>query len=247
MGCLAGTLYKHIRHASVACARPWGWLVRVQARWVAQRPRPTCYPAIAGTVLPDGSEVAAPSSLSGMFSGLSTIMEMLGRHGPWDEEARTGNPALCKDVTLYKSGYRRTMHAAGYEEGSAVEWHLGEVQALVEALDREAAAQLQLMVRHLAAGQTSSALGAVVACLMLDRDALAATYLWEGQQRGKECGRLAWDDLALPDGTPLPRELPFPAPVGYQVRCSSNSGQCRVAAATACLTGRGVGCVRGGR
>ena len=54
-------------------------------------------------------------------------------------------------------------------------------------------------------------------CLVADRDAMVASYLWWGLQRGKECGLLQREDLALPDGSLLPLPLPHPVPVGFQV------------------------------
>ena len=168
-------------------------------------------------MLPDGRKVAAPSSLNGMVSQLSTSFEILGRHGDWDEESRAGNPVLSKAITLFKSGYRRSMSEGGFEEGSAVEWTQLEVFALVAGLETEAAAELQRSLGLLASWRTSDAAGAMVKCLLLDRDAMAASYLWWGMQRGKECGLLARDDLAQPDGRPLPLPLPCPLPEGFQV------------------------------
>ena len=169
-------------------------------------------------MLPDGRKVAAPGSLNSMLSQLSTTFELLGRHGEWDEEARTGNPVRSKGVTMFKSGYERSMREQGYEQGSAVEWTEAEVFRLIAGLEVEAAAKLQEAGALLEAGRSSDAARAMMGCLVADRDAMAASYLWWGLQRGKECGLLRREDLALPDGSLLPLPLPHPLPVGFQVR-----------------------------
>ncbi|GAB4815694.1 hypothetical protein N2152v2_002740 [Parachlorella kessleri] len=174
-------------------------------------------PRHTGTVLPDGSQVAAPSSLNGLLSALSTSFELLGRRGPWDEAARSGNPIHSKDITVFKLGYARQTAAAGFEEGSAIEWRESEVQQLVQGLDARAVlklAEYQLCAGH---GRTHGAQQALQEALLLDRDAFAVVYLWQSMQRGKEAGSLALDDFALPDGSALPQPLPFPLPNGFQV------------------------------
>ncbi len=171
----------------------------------------------AGSVLPDGSRVVAPSTLNGMFSALSTSFDLLGRTGDWDETSRTGNPIRCKDITLYKTGYSNGLAARGYEEGSAVEWREGEVYALINGLDRQATSKLFESQEHMDAGRRSRALRAMQDALLLDRDAMVASYLWFGMQRGKEAGALTLEDLCQPDGALLLQPLPYPVPHGFQV------------------------------
>ena len=161
--------------------------------------------------------MAAPSSLNGLFSQLSTSFEILGRSGLWDEDSRSGNPVRSRAITDFKAGYRRSMEGAGYEEGSAIEWTQQEVFALVQGLEVEAGVKLKESLDLLASWRPSYAARAMVKCLQLDRGALAASYLWFSMQRGKECGQLAVEDLHGPDGRPLPLPLPFPVPTGYQV------------------------------
>jgi hypothetical protein len=152
-----------------------------------------------------------------MLSQLSTSFEILGRSGMWDAEARTGNPVRCRAITDFKSGYRSSMEGAGYEEASAIEWTQQEVFSMVCGLEKEAGSRLHEALSLRASGRTSDAARAMVQCLLLDRDALAASYLWHSMQRGKECGQLAVEDLHGPDGRPLPFPLPLPVPEGYQV------------------------------
>ena len=94
----------------------------------------------AGTVLPDGTKAAAPSSVQGMFSHLKTALTALGRVGDWDPESRSGNPVSSPDIRRYCEGYGRLLRSRGYEEGSAVPWLEEDVFTVVDQLDKEAAA-----------------------------------------------------------------------------------------------------------
>lgn len=67
-------------------------------------------PLPAGTVLPDGSDVAAPSSVQGALSHLSAA---LGRQGSWDTDTRSGNPVDSQPVQLFKQGYERQLRGRG--------------------------------------------------------------------------------------------------------------------------------------
>ena len=159
-----------------------------------------CFLAHAGTVMPDGSLVAAPSSMSALFSHLSSSLKALGRTGPWDPEKRSGNPVDSEAVRLYKRGYGRMLRAQGYEEGSAIIWEEADVFTTIDQLDKEAGAFLSEATELTAAGRPQAALRPLVRGLLLDRDALACTYQWEGLQRGKEGGQLTCSDFVGEDG-----------------------------------------------
>ena len=126
-----------------------------------------------GTYLPGGEHIPAPPSLNCMFSQLSTAFTLIGRTGPWDELGRSGNPINSPEITSYKKGYLAEMHEAGWEQGSAVPYTEADFRGLVDMLDAEASQSPCWFQR-----------------VLLDRDALAAAYLWGGGQRGKEGGRL---------------------------------------------------------
>lgn len=162
----------------------------------------------AGTVLPDGSEVAAPGTLESALSHLSTSMKTMGRQGPWDEDSRTGNPTESTSVRLYRRGYERQLRELGYEEGSAVPWLEGDVHALVDQMDKEAAAYRGEAELLIAAGKQMSALRPTMQSLLLDRDATAAVYEWWGLQRGKECGALSLADFKDEQGQEIISRLP---------------------------------------
>lgn len=177
----------------------------------------------AGTYLPDGRCIAAPGSMSSMLSSLSTAFRLLGREGPWNGVARTGNPADGIDVALLKRGYRREAHAAGFEEGSAVPWDEASVHRLIDWLDQQVTSHTAAGVQHLEKGGYINAFSSIMAALLCDRDAMLATYLWGSSQRAKEAGALKLEDFTLPGGQgalPLPR----PLPIGIKV-CSFIRGE----------------------
>ena len=130
-----------------------------------------------------------------MFSHISTSMKGLGRGGPWDPEARTGNPVDCDEVRLYKKGYGRLQRSRGFEEGSAVPWDEADVFAVIDQLDQEAAGAFAEAQQLLAAGRPMAAFSPYVRGLLLDRDALACSYEWHSLQRGKEAGSLTRSDF----------------------------------------------------
>lgn len=163
----------------------------------------------AGTVLPSGEEVAAPNTVGGMISHLSTTFKILGRQGPWCEGTRTGNPTECTTVQLWKRGYGRQMRSKGYAESSAIPWEEDAVHAVIDTLLEESDEQQREAAEQLASGTLHEALRATVKALCLERDATAAAYLWEGLQRGKEAGALARSDFADEHGQEVLGRLPF--------------------------------------
>lgn len=116
--------------------------------------------------------MSSPSGLNGHCSALSTAFTLLGRSGEWDPETCQGNPIKSPDVSEFKSGYGRQLHAAGYEQGSAVPWTYAEVLVLLDLLDAVVADPAT----------------PVITGLLLDQTATLICYLWEGGQRAKEGG-----------------------------------------------------------
>ncbi|KAK9806959.1 hypothetical protein WJX72_008684 [[Myrmecia] bisecta] len=102
----------------------------------------TWLPKHVGSVLPDGSAVAAPSGLKVMLSHLSTLMTDLGRAGPWDDASQTGNPLESDSIARLRKGYTRHMRNLGYEEGSAVPISLETHQLLLSKLDQQSTTRL---------------------------------------------------------------------------------------------------------
>ena len=155
------------------------------------------------------------------MSHLSTTFNLLGRQGPWDAEARTGNPTQSSAVQLYKRGYGRMLRSKGYQETSAIPWEEDDVHAIIDQLVGEADELWQEAAELQAAGQQHAGLSTTVRALCLERDATAACYLWEGLQRGKEGGALARSDFKDEHGQEVLGRLSFLlscSPEGVKVR-----------------------------
>lgn len=130
--------------------------------------------------LPAGQQVPiAPPTLKGVQSRLSTIFQRLGRHGPWSEGRRDGNPAAHATVLDYLKGYDRyAFEHLEYESSGAVPLSLEKYWQLIEYLTDQAGAE-DCPYR---------------ACMLL-RDATAFAALWECGQRVKEVGHLVVSDF----------------------------------------------------
>ena len=154
-------------------------------------------PQHTGYVLPDGSQIAAPGSVKGAIAHLTTAFDLLGREGPY--MGRTGNPARGAYVELHVRSYERDMVQRGYVQGSAVPLSQEKLRALIDYLDRVRSTTTDPFFQ-----------------LMIDRDITAFLYLWEGSQRGWECGKLTLPELchaaerstrsALPSRRSCPRQ-----------------------------------------
>lgn len=110
-------------------------------------------------------------------------------------------------------------------------WQQQKVYTVMDQLDTEAAAYTAEAQRLLAAGQPMAALKATTKALMLDRDATAAAYEWEGLQRGKESGALARPDFADQHGQEILSRLPVLlqlAPEKVQVSIEQGGGGVRL-------------------
>ena len=134
--------------------------------------------------LPAGQRVPiAPPTLKGVQSRLSTICQRLGRHGPWSEGRRDGNPAAHAIVLEYVKGYDRyAFECLDYESSGAVPLTLGKYWQLIEHVTDRA----------------ESEACPYRACMLL-RDATAFAALWECGQRVKEVGHLVVTDFCYQD------------------------------------------------
>lgn len=165
-------------------ARPEDILVFMDAHFLREH---------TGSRLPGRvSLVAAPSSVKGSLSHLSTLFDHLGRRGPYDPVTGLGNPCDSTLVRNYKQGYTRDLWKAGFQEISAVPLTYSKVTEVVDHIDG------QLVQPRLSPFRQ----------LCLARDALLMLYCWDSGMRGKEGGQVSLQDLHHPNGTQIfPRGL----------------------------------------
>ena len=150
-------------------------------------------PKHAGTLLADGSKIAAPSSLSAMLSHLSTHFKQQGRLGLYGLMGpQHGNPVESFHIEHVRKAYSRSAWQRGYEEASAVPMPVEKLQKLLDLLDAD-----------------SLLTGNVLKAMLMQRDTVAFLYAWECGQRGKEVGQLQLADVQDVYGNPclgLPME-----------------------------------------
>jgi hypothetical protein len=190
---LGGMPLRHGFHVSMLNVEPSDLLVYMESYWIRQH---------VGSLLPGVTQpVASPSGVNSVLSHLSTLFEFLGRHGHYDEVAKTGNPVKSFLILRFKQGYGSTLQHDGYQEKSAVPLTADKVPLLIAHIDALAA---------------SSAGG--MELLTLSRDAVLLLYSWHSTMRGTEGGRLVIADFhtagrvqLFPDGfrpyTPAPEKL----------------------------------------
>ena len=175
---------------------PGDLVVYMEYHWLAQH---------AGTTLADGSTIASPSGVSQCFSNLSTGFKQIGRNGEWNPISSTGNPVESTLIANYCKGYKLEAWRAGYLEGSAVPMQLEKVTQLVDYLD-QALADAQPGIPQ----------------LLIQRDIVLITLMWETALRGNNCGKLQWSDFSLPEGQPAPFPLPGPMQTGFSLVIRTN-------------------------
>eukprot|EP00798_Chlamydomonas_sp_ICE-L_P025645 gene25645-biopygen20130 len=122
---------------------------------------------------------SAPSSAACAVGHLSSLMQSMGRRGPYNAMTRVGNPCNSYEVSKYVAGYKRSMWAAGYQEDAAVPLDEKKVSALLRDLDGQWYAKPDEFQR-----------------LMLERDVVMMLYLWYSSgMRGHDGGQLSLLDL----------------------------------------------------
>jgi hypothetical protein len=101
-----------------------------------------------------------------------------------------GNPFKSEQVTSLKSGHHSLSRAAGYQQLSAVPWTLADFHAVVDHLEFTASSLL-------GGGQEA------IPLLLIRRDLLLLTILWESMCRGANAGSFRMANLRLLTGAPL--------------------------------------------
>lgn len=165
-----------LRREKVAAAFQ-AWLLSLPARWHRRLATVTpehviVYSEIvwllqhAGSLLPDGSAVASPSGHNTTLSMLSTIFNLLGRHGgPAPVRAPPSPLSWCLHTAAYCSGLQKRG-----QEGSAVPLQLADHHALLDALAAETAAA--------AAGSLEQ--------LVLISTTATCSFMWDGCRHGRQ-------------------------------------------------------------
>ncbi len=91
-------------------------------------------PTHAGSHVGKGKYVAAPGSLSGVKSHLSTEFELLGRTGEWNAVTLQGNPTWSPLIRRLTKGYKTEAEEQGYQQKGAVPLTEAEICKLLEYL-----------------------------------------------------------------------------------------------------------------
>ena len=137
-------------------------------------------PAHAGSTTMSGHRIAAPSSLASIRSSLSTEFEQLGRTGEWNTATLQGNPMLSNQLRRITKGYKAEASQQGYQPRAAEPIFSGKVRALLEVLIQQ---------QHDATG---------VDRLLLIRDGLIISMLWQSSFRGFNVGALRLSNIMTP-------------------------------------------------
>lgn len=147
-------------------------------------------PNHAGSTTNTHAKIAAPSSLAGVRSSLSTEFEQLGRNGDWNADTLKGNPMLSNQLRRLTKGYTAAK-SQGYEPQAAEPIYSGKVETLL---------------RHLLHQQQQST---GVDKLLLIRDGLTISMLWQSCFRGFNVGGLRLSNIKTPTNSPA---IPFIIP-----------------------------------
>ena len=142
-------------------------------------------PAHAGSTTATGQKLAAPSSLSSIRSSLSTEFEQLGRTGEWNTVTLQGNPMLSNQLRRMTKGYKAEAGQQGYQPRAAEPIYSDKIRALLEALMQ----------------QQQHATG--VDRLLLLRDGLIISMLWQSSFRGFNVGALRLSNIVTPTNIPF--------------------------------------------
>jgi hypothetical protein len=116
------------------------------------------------------------------LGALRSVLNGLGRLGPWQVPAGPGNPVSSELIRRWYTGYAQLLFHEGYVESRAVPLTEARLEAVVEGLREWIAQEL---------------LGSVQRAVLL-RDLCCMLYLWVSAQRGHECGELVCTDFTLP-------------------------------------------------
>ncbi len=148
-------------------------------------------PRHVGTTTKLGHKLAAPGSLSGLKSSLATELEQLGRTGEWNPVTAQGNPMQSNQLRRMTKGYKADAAKQGYEQRAAEPIFSAKIKTLLEYL---MAKQQEL------AGSDR---------LLLIRDGLIISMLWQSCFRGFNVGELRLSNFKTPTNSPA---IPFLVP-----------------------------------
>ena len=122
-------------------------------------------------ILKTGHRLPAPGRLSGVKSSLSTELEQLGRTGECSPVGMQGNPMLSNQLRRMVKGFKADAASKGYQQRAAEPIYSGKIQAMLQFL---------LAKQYPLTGKDK---------LLLIRDGLLISMLWQSCFRGVQCGR----------------------------------------------------------
>ena len=140
-------------------------------------------PKHAGSATTSGVLIAVPSSLSAIKSHLATEFETLGRLGDWDAATGTGDPMHSMQIRDVLKGYAKHATAQGCSKRGVAPLTEAEMHMLLSSIHQQASNttdQAQL--------------------LLLLRDGLLFSLLWQTCFRGSKAGATRLDNILLPTG-----------------------------------------------
>ena len=159
-------------------------------------------PNHAGSVTNTSLKIAAPSSLAGVRSSLSTEFEQLGRNGDWNADTLKGNPMHSNQLRRMTKGYTAVAKSQGYEPQAAEPIYSDKIKALLQ---------------HLLHQQQHST---EAAKLLLIRDGLIISMLWQSCFRGFSVGGLRLSNIKTPTNS-VTQECPDFLPSCQDYSCHS--------------------------
>ena len=132
----------------------------------------------------DGELIAAPGSLSSIKSHLSSEFELLGCTGNWNPASQTGNPMHSVQTRSLLKGYSNHATELGYQRKGAVPLTKPKMLCL-----------LQSMATTCSSSNTDQHQQ-----LLLLRDGMLFSLLWQSYFRGFNAGALRLENIVLPTG-----------------------------------------------
>ena len=141
-------------------------------------------PTHAGSMTADGELIAAPGSLSSTKPHLSSEFKLLGCIGDWNPASQTGNPMHSVQVRSLLKGYNNHAAELGYQRKGAV-----------PLTDSEMLCLLQSMATTCSNSNTDQHQQ-----LLLLRDGMLFSLLWQSCFRGFNAGALRLENILLPTG-----------------------------------------------
>ena len=140
-------------------------------------------PRHAGSILPNGTCIAAPSTIANVVSHLRMLFKELGRGEQWLDDSRTGNPAAAHQIKQWCQGHEKVSVSHGFRGSSAVPMQITTIQQLLHHLFQTIADPAQTAY--------SKALAA--------RDGFSFCLLWQTGMRSVNGRTVQFSDFTLPD------------------------------------------------